>query len=781
MARLPDPAGSHAVLFGTASYDELPDLPAVGNNLKDLHAVLTGSLGGFTEEHSAVVLDPSEARHVYNPLRHHALQATDTLLVYFAGHGMRKVGGGLHLAVTTSQESSMRVSTFDYDELRALVNDSDAKNKIVILDCCYSGRAIQAMSATSMAEQLDIDGACVLTSAAKDKEALAPPGAEHTTFTGELLYLLRHGVPGAGQLLSLGTIAEQLRRNARLRNLPIPTQMFEGTTRHLALTRNPAAPVTHGPPAPSTPPPPRPSARQAYVSRGLVFVGTSHATTKDLARTVRENWSTAAERYFRQMGTAAHPTESWGELRSWLRQFNDSRTDDVEGRSILIDRYLTDPALSPDHKVLHLLRWLDPDGPVVYRGRPVTYAGLVGAGLRRYVGAETNAELIGELSAQHGLLDILAEFTALDRLRGVQEAWARAVTAWQQKTRDESWPPEVRNWAAVVGPGALLAALLPPEHLEEVRPGWQAGETTPPDPTTAWYSRLQLAAGGRDTLLGRLIEAKWSEQARREGLIAEGNRKLAAREATERRHKQQQEAMERREQRQADDRARRERQQRAKEEQREQLLREEQHRQRDLEWQAATVGWLSPAGRALGVLRALALGFGWTLLPLLLIWLSWWFSSYEFDAALFLSCQVVILTGSVLGSLVPCAARLGGMFRPRLRVPSSWLPWSLSALVAGAVMLLYGLIGKDTVLLRSSELSADSDLLRQVGLSAFLKYAYRDGYAVSGWGTFVSLLGVLAFVGCFFCGLNAGNATARNWEKLATRAEQDSRRAAELP
>ncbi|MFF9242873.1 hypothetical protein ACF1AL_28960 [Streptomyces sp. NPDC014801] len=53
MTRLPDRARSRAFLFGVASYThpETPDLPAVGNNLRDLRRLLTSPDGAFAPEH----------------------------------------------------------------------------------------------------------------------------------------------------------------------------------------------------------------------------------------------------------------------------------------------------------------------------------------------------------------------------------------------------------------------------------------------------------------------------------------------------------------------------------------------------------------------------------------------------------------------------------------------------------------------------------------------------------------------------------------------------------
>lgn len=785
MTRLPDPERSRAFLFGTAAYeaDELADLPSVGNNLTDLRAALTSPLGAFTDERCTVMLDPPGAIPVYDALRHHAAEATDTLLIYFAGHGLRKLRGGLYLALPHTQYANVAVSGFDYDLLREIVNASRATNKIVIVDSCFSGRAIPGMSGgtAGLAQELDIEGSCLLTATTANEQALALPGETYTAFTGELLHLLRTGMPDAGPLLTLGALGEELRRNARRRELPLPEQQFRGTTQHIALTRNPAAPAADAPPPSAAPvaPPPRPSVAHAFVSRALVFAGTEHATKKDLAATIRKHWATAADRFFRRMGTESFPSEGWAELRSWLRQFNDHRSDDVEGRVVLIDTYLTDPRLPHDHKLLRLLHWLDPDGPVVYHGRPITYASLARICLRRYAGGgKRDTELLNELAGPHEwLLDTLAEFSTLDRLRGVRRTWHKALKSWRD-TDTALWPPEVRDWAADVGPGALLAALLPPEALAKIRPRLPAG-ARPPDPAKRWYDSLLRAAGGRDTLLGRLAEAEWSEQARQQALAVARERerqRLAAEEARERRLRQEREAEQRR---QEEERRRQERLRRAAQEEGERQLRVQQEleqlRQRETEWQVAETARLRPAIRALAVLRAFLLGALWALTPIVATWLSWWFTSYDFEAAQVLSYLACIFSAAALYRVVPCAVRLGGAFRPRLRTPSTWLPPTRTALAAAALLLVYGLIGGDSSS-RSGSLKADSDLLRDRGLSAFLNYVGQNSSRPSFGDILIGLLALLFAAGCVWFGLQAGRTAVRRWEETHARAQQDAHR-----
>ncbi len=804
MIRLPERERSRAFLFGTASYvsDELPDLPAVAHNLEDLHAALTSAPGAFDAGRCTTMLDPPGVIQLYDALKHQAGEATDTLLIYFAGHGLRKLfGNGLHLALPQTQTANQQVSGFDYDLLREIVNSSRAKNKIVIVDSCFSGRAIQSMS--GITQELDIEGSCLLTSTTGNEKALAPPGKRHTTFSGALIHLLRHGIPGAGPLLSFGAIGDELRSNARRQGVPIPGQLFHGTARHIALGRNPAATATApdaAPPAPVAPP--RPTAEDAYVSRALILAGTSHATKKDLAATIRKHWTTAADRFFRRMGTNSYPSEGWDALRSWLRQFNDPRIDDVEGRIVLIDRDLSNPVLPHDHKLLHLLRWLDPEGPVVYRGRPVTYTTLARTCLHRYVGeGGRDAELFEELSGPHRLLDTLAGFAALDRLRGVQRKWDKALKSWQGLDTT-SWPPEVRDWAADVGPGALLAVLLPPEPLAKVRRRLPA-KGRPPVPQADWYSQLIPAAGGRETLLGRLAETEWSDRARQEGLAKaradEQQRRAAAarRQADEERRRAEEEqrarqqerarkAEEQRLQKKREEEKRRLAEQprlleerRRAEEERQQRLREaqkeEQERQRELaQWRAAQAARLLPAARWRAVLRALALGALWALIPVVTIWVSWWFFSFEYDAAQALSALACLAGAAALYRLAPCAYRLGGAFRPLPHRPATWLPPLRPTFAAGALLLLYGVIGGDSSA-RSSKIKADSDYLREVGLGSFLRYVGQNGSSASFGDTLIALLLLPVAAGCLWAGLQAGATTARRWGDLHKNAEHEAR------
>ena len=88
-----------------------------------------------------------------------------------------------------------------------MVADSRATKKVVILDCCFSGRALadQAGDEESFLGQVGIEGTYLLTATAANAVALAPPGERYTAFTGALLGLLNRAIPDGPELLTLRT------------------------------------------------------------------------------------------------------------------------------------------------------------------------------------------------------------------------------------------------------------------------------------------------------------------------------------------------------------------------------------------------------------------------------------------------------------------------------------------------------------------------------------------------------------------------------------------------
>lgn len=258
--RLPDPQRSRAVLIGTGKYADkkLPDLAVVDKTVGDVAAFLTDPVHGVVTENNCTVLkDQEDIRLVGRHLRSAARHAEDLLLVYFVGHGL--VSGRRHelyLGLSDSEWAEPEFNSLEYDKLRSSVLDSAATTKIIILDCCFSGRAVSEAMAdlvTEMVGQIEVDGTYVLASAARDQVALILPGEDYTAFTGRFLDVLRNGVPGGPEFLTVDYLYRQLVRRMRAENLSLPQKRATSTADMLALAANPAfAPArisTTAPPA----------------------------------------------------------------------------------------------------------------------------------------------------------------------------------------------------------------------------------------------------------------------------------------------------------------------------------------------------------------------------------------------------------------------------------------------------------------------------------------------------------------------------------------------------
>jgi hypothetical protein len=250
--RLPDPQRSRLVLIGTSGYadENLPDLPAARRSLDDLAAALTDpETGVVPAEHCDVLADVTDIRLIGRRLRAAAKAAEDLLLVYFVGHGL--TAGRRHelyLALPGTEWEEPEFSALEYDKLRSAVLNSPAANKVIILDCCFSGRAFgEAQSGPGVLPQIEVDGSYVLTSAPRDHVSLVVPGEQHTAFTGRLLGLLRGGLPGAPELLTMDVVYAELRRTMETEGLPEPQCSGSATARLLALARNHAFAATAGP------------------------------------------------------------------------------------------------------------------------------------------------------------------------------------------------------------------------------------------------------------------------------------------------------------------------------------------------------------------------------------------------------------------------------------------------------------------------------------------------------------------------------------------------------
>lgn len=252
--RLPDPERSRVLLLGTTRYADpkLPKLTVVRKTIDDLALSLTDpTYGVVPQKHCTTLVDEGDLRLLGRQLRSIVQQAEDLLLVYYTGHGLvSSKRHELYLALPDSDWTDPEFNSLEYDKLRRAVLDSPASTKVVILDCCFSGRVVTETMAgpvTEMLGQIEVDGTYVLTSSQREEVALVLPSEEHTAFTGRLIRLLREGLVGGPELLSIDDIYKQLLVTMKSEGLPTPQQRGTKTANLLALGHNRAFATTAAP------------------------------------------------------------------------------------------------------------------------------------------------------------------------------------------------------------------------------------------------------------------------------------------------------------------------------------------------------------------------------------------------------------------------------------------------------------------------------------------------------------------------------------------------------
>ncbi|MFE1408580.1 protein kinase [Streptomyces sp. NPDC058770] len=229
------------VLVGVADYDHLPPLPAVRNNLAALAGFFTSAPGwGLPSKYCTVVSDPKQPSEFIDPVRRAAAEATDTLLVYYSGHG--HLDGELRYSVSvTASRQDEPWTCLPYAWLKSVLIQTRAERRVVILDSCFSGQAHELMAgaANVLRGQVATAGAVVISSARHDLPALAPIGETYTAFTGELLQVITHGIDGGSAEISIDAAYTQVKEALIEQGRPLPDRTGTDTAGTLVIARNP--------------------------------------------------------------------------------------------------------------------------------------------------------------------------------------------------------------------------------------------------------------------------------------------------------------------------------------------------------------------------------------------------------------------------------------------------------------------------------------------------------------------------------------------------------------
>ena len=171
--------------------DNYPSLPLDGC-VNDANAIATTlERNGDGSPNFSIRLDTSPSVDITRSSLREAIEQLfsgepDMALLYFSGHGFIKSTGG-YLVTIDANRYDEGVSM---DEILNLANQSKAKNKVIILDCCHSG-ALGSPSITGNNLAQLSEGLSVLT-ASRDNESAMEVG-DSGVFTSLVVDALKGG------------------------------------------------------------------------------------------------------------------------------------------------------------------------------------------------------------------------------------------------------------------------------------------------------------------------------------------------------------------------------------------------------------------------------------------------------------------------------------------------------------------------------------------------------------------------------------------------------------
>ncbi|MGW9211949.1 caspase, EACC1-associated type [Embleya sp. NPDC055664] len=243
-----DPRGSRVVLVGAHTFEHLTPLPAVARNLSRLRELLTDpAVWGLPAENCVVIEQPDHRDLVLDALTDATAAATDLVLLYYAGHGLVSPDSEDLLLSLPRCRPERPYTALPFQEIRDVLRSARrVPAKAVLLDCCFAGRALAGAMGPDdarLTELSRVEGSYVLAAAAATRQAIAPVGGQYTAFTGQLIDVLEHGIPGGPKTLDLATVHAHLHRILPELGFPRPRQRNEDQGARIVLgwNRHPSA------------------------------------------------------------------------------------------------------------------------------------------------------------------------------------------------------------------------------------------------------------------------------------------------------------------------------------------------------------------------------------------------------------------------------------------------------------------------------------------------------------------------------------------------------------
>lgn len=229
-----DIRSSYAVLIGSSDFPRDPikllPLPNVENNIFELVRILSDpSILGLPESNILVILNGTDNSSILEDVDEITKKIDDTLIFYYSGHGLLgDRSRDLYLATAKTTSDGRELNALSFQQIKIIFKNSPARKKILILDCCYSGKVIGYLGhkESTIISAIDIEGTYAIASTPPNKEALSSDGNRFTLFTGKLIDILSNGIQNNKEYITLEDLYFEIFRDfSKRENVPHPQKI----------------------------------------------------------------------------------------------------------------------------------------------------------------------------------------------------------------------------------------------------------------------------------------------------------------------------------------------------------------------------------------------------------------------------------------------------------------------------------------------------------------------------------------------------------------------------
>ncbi len=188
-----------ALVVGMSNYPRQQELTACVNDANEVSRLLKKNWDNSGNFQVLKKLNPNTTEDLVMALHDLFNDPNEVALFYFSGHGILNAMGTANIATL---DATHDLSGIPMSYILALANKSPALNRIIILDCCFSG-SIAEPQKFYQSEPL-CQGVTVLTACSVFEAAIAL--TEYSTFTSLMIEALKGGAADLNGEITPGSI-----------------------------------------------------------------------------------------------------------------------------------------------------------------------------------------------------------------------------------------------------------------------------------------------------------------------------------------------------------------------------------------------------------------------------------------------------------------------------------------------------------------------------------------------------------------------------------------------